>query len=369
MSTEDKILSLIRSKGPVLPVDVARAIESNILLASAHLSELVSRDKLKVSKTKVGGSPVYYLKEQAGKLQDFSKNLNNKEQRVYSLIKEKKILKDSDLEPSVRVMIRNIKDFAVPIQIKIKENKTLFWKWYLLTDDEVNKEVSKFLNPKKEEMDKEPEKKQTENKEEKKKLDDNSAIEKEKKKLEAEKEKIRKELEKEKQKIQREFELEKTKLKKDLEEKNKIENEKKKLEAERKKLEQERLNLQKQTEQKKLEVQNQEEKPNLNNQTDIFSNKIKSYFSESRIEVFENNILRKGKEIDMLLKIPSVVGHIDYYCKAKDKKKINDGDLSSAFIQGQLKRMPVLFLTTGDLTKKAKEMVEKELKGIVVKKI
>ena len=67
--------------------------------------------------------------------------------------------------------------------------------------------------------------------------------------------------------------------------------------------------------------------------------------------------------------MPSAVGSLIYYCKARSKKRISDSDLSSAFVQGQLKKLPVLFLTKGELTKKAKEMLSKEFKSIKIKKI
>ncbi|MBW2977267.1 hypothetical protein KY331_00320 [Candidatus Woesearchaeota archaeon] len=275
MSTEDKIISIIKTKGPVLPVEVARAIETNILLASAHLSELVSRDRVKISNTKVGGSPVYYLKGQESRLQEFSKNLNNKEQRVYNLLKEKKILSDKDIEPSARVMIRKIKDFAIPFQVNFNDNKILFWKWYLLNEEEVHKEVEKLLYPQKE-IEK---KKETER------------IEKEKEKLEKKKiEEEKKKDEQEKQKLQR------------------------KLEEERQKIEQEKTRLQK-SEQKKIEKQKK-----LEFEKDDFLNKLKIYFSNRKIAVIENNVLRKGKEIEFRIKIPSVVGEIEYYCQAKTRK-------------------------------------------------
>ncbi|MCH9029894.1 MAG: hypothetical protein IH819_09840 [Bacteroidetes bacterium] len=48
---------------------------------------------------------------------------------------------------------------------------------------------------------------------------------------------------------------------------------------------------------------------------------------------------------------------------------MSDGDLSSALIQAQSKGLPLLFLTKGELTKKAKEMIETELHNIIFKKI
>ena len=40
-----------------------------------------------------------------------------------------------------------------------------------------------------------------------------------------------------------------------------------------------------------------------------------------------------------------------------------------AFVQAQLSKLPALFLSTGSLSKKAKEMLGKEFKGMVVKQI
>ena len=71
----------------------------------------------------------------------------------------------------------------------------------------------------------------------------------------------------------------------------------------------------------------------------------------------------------MIIEIPSPVGNLKYCWKAKDKRIINDGDLSTIYIQAQSKKLPVLYLTTGELTKKANEMLEIEFKGFKVRKI
>ena len=75
---KEKILSFIKGKGPVLPVEVAKHIDSNILMASAHLAELSSNGKLKISNVKVGGSPLYYLPGQEAQLQKFADSLEEK---------------------------------------------------------------------------------------------------------------------------------------------------------------------------------------------------------------------------------------------------------------------------------------------------
>ena len=96
---------------------------------------------------------------------------------------------------------------------------------------------------------------------------------------------------------------------------------------------------------------------------------VNKYFSSNNINVVEQTVLRKTSEAEFIIKVPSAVGPLTYFCKAKGKKSINDGDLSSAYFQGQSKKMPVLFLTFGSLTKKAQYMLEKEFKGMHIKRI
>ena len=76
MDIRDRIIDLIRIKGPVIPAQISKEISTNIIIASAYLSELVDHKKLRLSKLKIGGgSPLYFLPGQEARLQDFSKHL------------------------------------------------------------------------------------------------------------------------------------------------------------------------------------------------------------------------------------------------------------------------------------------------------
>jgi len=131
MEINERILSIIKEKGPILPVQASKEINETILMTSARLSELLTAKKIKISNLKVGGSPLYYFQGQENKLQNFTDNLNGMEKKAYDLLSQNKILKDSDQEPAIRVALRQIKDFAVPLQV-IYDNRTeIFWKWYL----------------------------------------------------------------------------------------------------------------------------------------------------------------------------------------------------------------------------------------------
>lgn len=281
----EKILQFIREKGPIIPVEITKHINSNILMASAHLSELSSNGKVKVSNVKVGGSPLYYLPGQEAQLQKFSNNLHEKEKKSYDLLFQKKVLRDNELEPVIRVALRAIKDYAVPLQVNFKDSSEIFWKWYLLTNKEAEELIKSVIKEKEEPIEKEIPKK----------------IEETQKKIEPliEKKKL---------------------IKKEKIDKN------------------------------------------------IFLDKTSNYFSRNKINILSKEILRKT-EVDFIIQVPSAVGNLEYYCKAKNKKTINDADLASAFAQGQLRKLPVLFITNGELTKRAKEMLQKDFKGMGVKQI
>ncbi len=312
MDHRETVLQTIKIKGPVIPAQIAKVIGTDIMMASAILSELVSKNVLKISHVKFGSTPLYYLPGQEPRLQDFAKNLHEKEKRAYDLLMQKKVMMDRLLDPVVRVALRNIKDFAVPLQVKINDDIEIFWKWYLTTNEEAAKiikemvEVSKAKEPKKEVK---PVQEAIASREQEKPMEDGE---------------IKRELKKEE-------------LKERLPEKE----EKKK------------------------------EKGAFVDKTaeDKFLNEVKRFFEKSNISLIEEKIIKKNLELDLVVEVPSAVGNLVYYCKAKSKKRISDSDLSSAFVQGQLKKLPVLFLTKGELTKKANEMLSREFKNIKIKKI
>lgn len=282
MDINQKIVELIKTKGPVIPSQISKEVGLDILMTSARLSELSSDGKLKISSLKVGSTPLYYLPYQKSSLQNFYQNLHDKEITAFNLLKEKKILKDRELEPVTRVALREIKDFAIPLQVTHQDKTDIFWKWYLLNKEEASSLIKSLLDEKLPE-------KETE---------------------------VRKET--------------KNEIRKPIEEK--------------------------QTK-KFVDI------------THSLLDEIKSHLKKNRITIKSIEIIRKNSEIDFILEIPSGIGTLEYYCKAKNKKRISEGDLSSAYVQGQLKKLPVLFLAKGEITKRAKEMLNNEFKNMNVNKI
>ena len=54
METNERILDLIKEKGPLLPVQVSKEINDNILMTSARLSELLSAKQIRISNINLG---------------------------------------------------------------------------------------------------------------------------------------------------------------------------------------------------------------------------------------------------------------------------------------------------------------------------
>ena len=69
----DTIIRLINMKGPVLPSHINRDLKRDLIFTAAMLSELVDTKKLRLTRLKVGGSPLYYLPGQEHRLQYFTK--------------------------------------------------------------------------------------------------------------------------------------------------------------------------------------------------------------------------------------------------------------------------------------------------------
>jgi len=149
--SEESILSFLKEKGPSTPVQVARHLDTSMLFASAMLSQVASKGRVGITHLKIGGgSPLYYLKEDKERLQEFAEKLGNKEKRAYDLLLEKGVLKDSEQEPLVRVSLRAIKDYAIPLTVTQGEVRETFWKWYLLSEVEAKEKIGDLLGEKEE---------------------------------------------------------------------------------------------------------------------------------------------------------------------------------------------------------------------------
>ncbi len=298
-----EIKEFIKMKGPSSPLAISKAVGTDSIMASAFLSDLIDKKEMKISSLKVGSSPLYYLPGQEASLQNFSMNIHEKGRQAYELLKEKKVLRDKELTPVIRAALRDIKDFAFPLDVTFENNKELFWRWYLLDNEGAEKEIKNLLEikapePRKEEV----------------------------------------------KRVEQEVKKEEVIVKKEQEIKLVIPQAKETIQE-----------IKKET--------MKEKKPKKD-----FLSMVKKYFENNKIKVINEKMIKKNSEFDFIIGIPSNVGELTYYCKAKSKPKVNESDLASAFANGQVNKLPILFLSQGDLNKKAQESLN-EFKGLTVKKV
>ena len=327
MDNRDKIIDFVKMKGPVLPIQISKLIGMDMVMASAHLAELTATKKMKISSIKVGGSPLYYLAGQEAMLLKYTSNLNDKELKALDLLKENKILRDSEQAPVVRVALREIKDFALPLNVKYSDTSEIFWKWFLVSDEEAGKIIKSKLDISEKE---------------------NKIEVKEETKIQPE---IKKEVQQKQPEIvqkQREFPVEKK--------------------IEEKPIEKAQQQL-KETIEKPVQQKARGRKPKEAPKEDEFMKDILKFFEKNKIIIISTEIIKKNSEIDFIIEIQSVMGNLQYYCKAKNKKRISDSDLSNAYVKGQFKKLPVIVLSPGELSIKAEEMIKKELNNLTFKQV
>ncbi|HLD72597.1 MAG TPA: hypothetical protein VJA23_03350 [Candidatus Nanoarchaeia archaeon] len=330
MQDLDKIVQFLKFIGPTLPAKVAKNIKTDVLLASAMLSDLAAQKKVKLSSLKIGGSPLYYLPGQEEQLYNFaSGNLNPKDLTTLEKLKEKKVLREADLELLEKVGLRNLKDFAVPLNVKVEDKSELFWKWHLSKAEEVNQVIAEILagNQGVEMVPETALKPTTEPEIVLIKTTEPTPLPEIKLELKPE--------------IFVEKRIELTK-------ENKIEQQQTLMEE---------LPAEK-VKRKRREI------------ADEFTPQLRKYFEELRVLINSEEVIRKNSELNFLLKVPSSVGYITYFGKAKAKSKCDEKDLSAAYMEAQIKKLPLLFLYTTELTKKAQEMLETgAFENAIVKKV
>ena len=286
MEYRDQILALAQT-APLLPSGVAKALNTNSIMAGAMLSEMCSKGVLKTSALKVGGSPLYYKPGNEAQLFNHIGSLNEKDRRTVLKLKEEKIIRETEADPLTRVSLATVKDFAKPLTVSYDNKQETFWKWFELADADAEELIRLIIEPPKTQP-------------EKPKLAETPKKAETLKPVEAQ--------------------------------------------------------------QKVLEPTEKKTEPTGN-----FWDKIHGFFTQNNITLHEKTAVKKT-DFDLILELPSPVGTLTYYCKARSKKKITDADISAAYVQGQIKKLPVIFLTDGELNKQAITVLS-QLKGITVKKV
>lgn len=319
MGKRELLLETIRQRGAALPSELTGAIGENTILIGAMLSELVASKEVAVSNAKIGGSPLYYMPARRETLAKIRPHLNEKDRRVYDKLENAGILRDSEQAPIEQAGLRALKDFAIMLTVTIQGRQETFWRWHLLNSEEAKQRIQELFRPKATA----PVQSQQE-----------AAPLKEIKETPAPQQ-----------------------------EKENIASREEKDQGESKPSQDAKTTSQKPAV-KPLETPKAEQQMLDSQSDDEFFAILKHYLEKHDARVRQVNVLRPKREIEMIVDIKSGVGSLTYYAYAKKKKKCNDGDIAVAFVNGQLRHLPVLFLTTGELTKKTKEALATTYKGI-----
>ncbi len=319
MVDREQVYELVKQKGPLIPSEITNQLKSSTIFIGAYLSELHAQNKVFITNVKRGGSPFYYVSEQREKLQQLRDHLNEKDRRTFDLLREKKILEDTMVEPLTRVSLRNIKDFAIPLQVTIQDQEKLFWKWYLLSNEGVQTLLKELFEPVQERA--APSSQQS----------------------------LETPLSKEASVQEPVAQLKKPSLKK----------------------------VPRKTKQEKLitTMPKPSSSDALHNQLeqdlvqDLFLEQVCEFFKKNNIYIMSYTILKKKRDIEFFITVPSPVGDVEYYCRARSKRTNNETDLAMVYVIGESKKLPVLYLTTGQITKKALVQLPSMFKNLKVKQL
>jgi len=314
---KSKILSFIQRNGPSIPVHISKEIRENMIFTGAVLSELISNKKLMVSTAKIGGSPVYYIQGQEYRLsQVLYPYLKDVYKKVYDLLKENVILKDKELEPWQRVALRELKDFAVMLMLQDGE---IFWKWYLTPDDDAEVMIKKHIG-----FIDEPKGDSAGH------VNDNPEQLKEKP-LDAFEKKLP-----------------------DIPSINPSEKDIVKIEEAVEKITGMKPNPKERIKRTHIERKPKEEEKQQTLAKELDVGFLSQFFKNKRIMISSQKQISK-KEISFTGEISSNIGLMKVFVKFKDKKKISDSDFITA--HNEAGKMPLYFVSSGELTKKAEDYI------------
>ncbi|MBI2141260.1 hypothetical protein HYU16_02445 [Candidatus Woesearchaeota archaeon] len=337
----DRVKQLVRMRGPLIPSQISKEIGTNILMASAILSELASKGDVRISNVKIGGTPLYYVQGQEQKLQNYTSNMHQKEKEAYEQLKESGVLKDAILEPVIRVALRQIKDFAKPIEANSDGNVELFWKWYLMPNEEAETAIKKMLGYREEAA---------------------AAT------ASATNQAAQKPMIEPVAGTQTTLTPQQSAIKEPMPTTAATTAPAALSPTPKQQLQQPLTQPIPETVQKRRRQQPTQKATAPDN---LFAKELAEFFTNNNIEIETDLLAAKPKksEKEYIVLLSSSVGKLRHYCIAKSKKIITDADVSSALVQGQLKKLPVMLLIKGELSKRAQELLAKDVGAVIVKKI
>jgi hypothetical protein len=325
---KDKIISLLKSKGPLVPNEIKKVLGGDTMILGAVLSELANRGFVRISYLKKGGSPFYFIPGQESQLERFTEFLNPKDQKTQELLKQEKVVQDHALELFYRVSLRQIKDFAKSFTIQTAQGDVLFWRYYLLSEQEARDFLRQKYAPK-----------QAPQQQSSSSTTDaaQSPVASSTKQSAAPTTKTQSEAAPQTSTSQQQPTFEKKS----------------------------NTTSSKSASTDSSSQQQLSTRPTL--ASSPFYDAVCDYFAQAEITVLEEKMITKDREYEFLIQVSSAVGRMDMFCLARNKKKLNQNDVAPALLKAKKHELPCFFLTNGAFTKKSKDIIKKEYKGVIIK--
>jgi DNA polymerase III gamma/tau subunit len=405
--SRDDILQLLKMRGPLVPNAIKKVIGGDSIILGATLAELSSRKLVKLTNLKKGGSPFYYLPGQESMLETCVEYLNPKDADTVAFLREKKVVADRELELFQRVSMRQIKDFAKEFKAQTSQGELLFWHYYLVSEQEAinilnqrNKPVPSPVPPPTPQLNSQSsiQESVTNSSNEttvsqppsssplasaQESLANVSSAEPSSSVLAtatqsnlqsassspAESVSYSSPEPQKSQRINNDPSPQETtqslpqedSVKKDelLKDDNKKESPQ---ESKPKKVS--KPSSPKNTPIKETPSSSQEDTLLLDETP--FLQRCRSYFKEKNILILDEELIKKNAEYEFLVLTPSPVGDLSMFVRAKDKKRLNEGDVAPALLRAKTKDLTCLFLTTGEFTKKSLALIKEEYQGLLI---
>ncbi|MFP4523062.1 MAG: hypothetical protein ACOCQQ_00660 [Candidatus Nanoarchaeia archaeon] len=392
--TRDEILDALKEKGPMVPNAIKKIVGGDTIILGAMLAELSSRKLVRISNVKRGGSPFYYLPGQEPQLESCMQYLPEKESRTAYFLKEQRVLADRELELHHRVAMRQLKDFAKEFKAQTNQGEVLFWRYFLVSEQEAITILNQRNRPAQPTPESQPvsNPQSTSQPEPLVSLPNTQKDSLAKPEIAADttstsapslpaSEPVSKSLQKPLTDSKKLDESDTSKQSKDESQPN--------LKKSFKEEVPKKLSVATQLPDKKkksssssqeyLTPQKTAEKSDSSQQVEDFPKDIfediepADFLQQCKILFAQKNMLlesveenKKNKEYDFVAKVPSAVGSLKMFIRAKDKKRLNEGDIAPALLRAKKHDLPCLFLTTGQFTKKSLKLIEEEYTGVII---
>ena len=312
----DRIIELVNSNGPVLPVEVASKVGIDSLLANAYLSELVDSGTIKRSEEKVGGANLYFNPSQSSAVAARLKDLGVKVQKTAGMYKastEKVTPEVAAKRQAFSERLNEIERRERDIQARVPE----------AIPKSVSEEVTKRLYE-----DSKPKLRIIQKEEPKPKIPETQETLKEQTTIAVES-------------SESEIVIEEPTLTVEKEEPKVVEQ----------KPEQKSL-----FDQAKALVKKTIAKP-LIKETEFVS-KATAFLTEKGANIISKELTKGGKEAELVVELASDFGTNKFYVALRNKKSLNEGDLSLVYTEALNKKLPALILTNGKMTKTAQDYLK-----------